>query len=205
MSIEVCIARSTERIGWTRFLRPFIKVTVYPTTDNGLDPGVHFSHIVNRYDSLADWTFFIQADPFDHEPRIVPIMNGWPFSMGQLTHLPEPGLCFLCPTEPMNVERSCWALGDGRGRAVSRELIALTVRERVEQVWRELYACEPPTEMIFSPGFHFAATRELLRTRSRAFYERLLALVQAREMGPWECERLLGSLWLSQYKDQARI
>ena len=93
----------------------------------------------------------------------------------------------------MDVERTCWT-----GKP-------MTVNDRVTLLWRELYDCDPPDPMRFHPGFHFAATRELLRTRSRAFYERLLALIQASDMGPWECERLLGSLWLHQYTNQTRI
>jgi hypothetical protein len=95
-------------------------------------------------------------------------------------------------------------LGEGRGRAKDRDHINKTVLERVGEIWGELYSCAPPDPMRFEPGFHFAASRQLLRTRSTAFYWRLLELILTREMGPWECERLLGSIWLSQYTGKTR-
>ena len=206
MSIEVVIARFKERLGWTRFLRTDAKITVYnmgpdevegairlPDIKTASDPFVHLHHIIARYDSLADWTFFIQGDPFDHEPAIVPTINWWPASLSSVNSFsPEDGLHCFCPLGSMEVERNCWT---GKTKPI---------HEMVGEVWRELYSCAPPEQMRFGPGFHFAASLRLLHTRRRLFYWRLYELIHAREMGPWECERILGVLWSSAHAQYVR-
>ena len=202
--VEVCVAHWHEDLGWLKDIRPEVRVMVHETTDAGLDPGVHFSHIVSRYATLADWTFFIQAKPFDHEPRMLRIINEFPRSLSLSTYSPEPGWHGFSPNGPMEVERTCWKLGEGRGAARDAELAKLTVYDRCAQIWGELFLCDPPETMRFEPGFHFVASRDLLHARVPKFYERLLELIVGRELGPWECERLLGSLWLHEYNYKTR-
>ena len=80
-SVEVVVARYRENASWAiRF-----NSTVYnkggdapawaasfrrwiPLPNVGRESHTIVSHIVSRYDSLADWTVFMQGDPFDHLP-----------------------------------------------------------------------------------------------------------------------------------------
>ena len=58
-----CTTRSGDAPAWAASFRRWI-----PLPNVGRESHTIVSHIVSRYDSLADWTVFMQGDPFDHLP-----------------------------------------------------------------------------------------------------------------------------------------
>lgn len=93
MNKEVVIAaykRADRNYDWIKDLDPSIKVTVYRKGNEadlkeneiylknnvGRDIHTFFTHLINRYDSLADYTYFTQDYFADHVPNYVDIMNG---------------------------------------------------------------------------------------------------------------------------------
>lgn len=74
-SVEVCVAKYNENIGWTKNLKQ--KVTIYDKSNNPLPGSIPLEnigreshtflyHIFTRYETLADITIFLQGNPFDH-------------------------------------------------------------------------------------------------------------------------------------------
>lgn len=76
---ELVVAHYTENLNWVRNLPAGLLTTIYhkgpeELTDwpsvslpnVGREAHTYLRHIVNRYDSLAEWTVFCQGKPFDH-------------------------------------------------------------------------------------------------------------------------------------------
>ncbi len=76
---ELVIAHYTENLNWVRNLPAGLLTTIYDKSLEGLlewnavslpnvgrEAHTYLHHIVNRYDSLAEWTIFCQGKPFDH-------------------------------------------------------------------------------------------------------------------------------------------
>jgi hypothetical protein len=81
MIFSIVVARYNEDLTWTK---QFSNVIIYnkgdPLTDDfneislnnvGREGHTYYKHIYDNYDALADYTIFLQANPFDHSPNII--------------------------------------------------------------------------------------------------------------------------------------
>lgn len=76
--LEIVISHYEEDLQWIPNVRQWVTIydksgAEYPGAielpNLGREAGTYLSHIVDRYDSLADRTIFFQGDPFKHEMR----------------------------------------------------------------------------------------------------------------------------------------
>jgi hypothetical protein len=180
MKTEVVIARYNEDVSWAKGMP---NVCVYnkggalsgvpclqhAMLNEGREAGTYLSHIISRYDSLADVTLFCQGQNDDHNPAKFPIE--------QLLDLPEGtdvmGL-FRCDAmvewdesgrlkHPGKWGQDC---RDGRMKLCPRSFTAW---------WADLFG-QPPSAIqgiSYFPGAVFAVRREVLHRQSRGFYEKL--------------------------------
>jgi hypothetical protein len=85
MNICIVVARYNEDLEWTK---NFSNVIVYnkgnPLSDDfnekylnnvGREGHTYYKHIYDNYDNLADYTIFLQGNPFDHSPNIISNLN----------------------------------------------------------------------------------------------------------------------------------
>jgi len=85
MNICIVVARYNEDLEWTKI---FSNVIVYnkgnPLSDEfnekylnnvGREGHTYYKHIYDNYDNLADYTIFLQGNPFDHSPNIISNLN----------------------------------------------------------------------------------------------------------------------------------
>ena len=81
MDICIVVARYNEDLEWTK---EFLNVIIYnkgkPLRDGfnekylnnvGREGHTYYKHIYDNYDNLADYTVFLQGNPFDHSPNII--------------------------------------------------------------------------------------------------------------------------------------
>jgi len=86
---ELVISLFDKDIEWIKDLNKDVKVSIYRKGDKtshkdeiylpnnvGRDVHTFFYHIVNRYHTLSDFTFFSQDYPFDHIENYINIING---------------------------------------------------------------------------------------------------------------------------------
>lgn len=223
MNIELVLARYKEPMDWLADrVRSDAKVTVYnksgvdvpgwislPNIPGSLEDYPYLHHIITNYDNLADWTFFAQANPFDHLQRFREVFNNLPHSMMEAVTNPAPGVYFFSSVEPHQVEGFCYGVDwDKEARATFDKLFTC-VDKLPEKLW---FACAP----------QFVADRELLRSRTRLFYEKCLevffampiiegsAFQGAQHPGPiqppsaWVWERVWDLIWRPEYAAYAR-
>jgi len=84
MKVNIVISRYNEDINWCD---PFINICNIYNKGNDLDnkfinnvtkldnigreSHTYIQHIIDNYDNLADYTIFLQGNPFDHSPDII--------------------------------------------------------------------------------------------------------------------------------------
>jgi hypothetical protein len=85
MNFCIVVARYNENLEWTK---QFSNVIVYNKGSSltndfnqillnnvGREGHTYYKHIYDNYDNLADYTFFLQGNPFDHSPNIISNLN----------------------------------------------------------------------------------------------------------------------------------
>ena len=221
--IELVLARYKEDISWLQTgIRRDIKLTIYnksgkeepgqitlPNIPGSLEDYPYLHHIITRYDTLEDWTFFAQANPFDHIINFRNIFNAFPASISVAHPPPAMGVHFFVSCEVHQVE--------GMSYGVDWD-------KEARETFAELFTCvdKLPEKLWFSPAPQFAATRELLHTRTKLFYEKCLEVFFARPIFPyatfqgaqhaygpvpasaWIWERVWDLIWRPEYAPYVR-
>lgn len=183
--IQVVIARYREDVGWAENMGlsyivynkgPELVTNARQLTNIGREAHTYLTHIVAQWDDLADYTAFVQGNPFDHledhGKTDVQALTNMIMDCAQ-RKVPFKGFAWFrlkCDglgrphdlNKPENKGR--WA---GWGRDIP-----------VAEVFSKLFAAEPPKEFIARAATGmFCVSRERIKTRPRAFYEYALQLV----------------------------
>lgn len=85
MNFCIVVARYNENVEWTK---QFKNVIIYnkgtQLTDDfnqillnnvGREGHTYYKHICDNYDNLAEYTVFLQGNPFDHSPNLISNLN----------------------------------------------------------------------------------------------------------------------------------
>lgn len=176
LSIELVVARYREDLAWLRRVPRAIRVAIYDKSETavpgavslpnvGREAHTYLTHIVSRYESLADVTVFVQGKPFDHAPDLHKRLRALAEGREQIQDFRWFG--FLLDEDD--------ATGSRLFQAWSKNPEKRTLDMR--GFWRALFGDAPmPERFVFFGGAQFAATRECIRARPRAFYERALKI-----------------------------
>ena len=196
--MELVVARHEEDLRWLRRVPTSFRISVYnkgisealPESLHGREgvsllslPNVgreahsYLIHLITRYDSLPSITVFCQGRPFDHAPDLHDRLAA--LSEGRESPNPFLWYGFLEDTD------------DPSGR---RLFVPWSKNpERVElstgRLYKALFGDASPDLFHFRGGAQFAVSREGVRSRTREFYERALALCLADPLVPHSFER----------------
>lgn len=190
MTTDLVLARFNEDVNWTPRQTGDLLVVIYnkgaggrPILHNvGREAHTYLHHIVARYKTLADWTFFSQADPIPHCPDLAHIVETWPDSYRK-------SVFYVCPDQNFFSNQPV--------RFLEPSPVGDDALNDCAGLWGELFVSPMPEGIVFAPGAIFAITRAKLLSRSVAFYQRAMELAVTRPRGPWEFERLWAYLWTS--------
>jgi hypothetical protein len=202
---EVVIAFYDRDIEWVNKLDDNVKVSVYRKGNQrtykgeividkhiGRDVHTFFYHIVNRYYTLSDYTFFAQDYPFDHIENYIDIINGTQLEWDMYSSYRKDGYWGY----HWNSIGTMWSMDD------SVELGSKVLKcdkfgkphhptpLPIELIWNSLFSSECPEVLEFTPGAHFSISKEQVLTRSLEFYKEILILLENNEFAPWVIERL---------------
>ncbi|QMW01614.1 DUF3431 domain-containing protein [Spirosoma foliorum] len=185
--LELVVAHYTENLNWLRNIPATLQKTVYskgpnaevehktiPLPNVGREAHTYLHHIVNRYDTLAEWTIFCQGKPFDHAYDFKKTLQDMVLEPSSLTCTGfKPGasqrrgfhwLGHLIDTDDNQGQRlfQPWSKNeDGRGL----DLVGFH---------RALFDNDGPPLYTFVLGAQFAIHRNLLQQKPVSFYERAL-------------------------------
>ena len=176
--VELVVAHYTENLNWLRNLPAGLQKTVYhkgpdaekehknsPLPNVGREAHTYLHHIVNQYDSLAEWTIFCQGKPFDHaydfkktlREFIAHPADGCPTGFRWLGHLID--------TDDKQGHRLFrpWSKNED-GRSLD-----------MAGFHRALFGSDGPELYTFVLGAQFAVHRTVILRQSLPFYKHALA------------------------------
>ena len=175
MNFCIVVARYNEDLEWTKQLSNVIiynKGTPLPDDFNpimlnnvGREGHTYYKHICDNYDNLADYTFFLQGNPFDHSPNIITNIH----------------ICVNDQT--MNIgfeilsERIFRSNLSGCPHHSGIPLI-----ETYEKVFNERKEC---MEFIFGAGAQFIVSKQRILQRPKEFYLNIVKILE-NEINPIE-------------------
>ena len=222
MNIELVIAAYDRDINWVKKLNDDIKVTIYRKGDlgksefeevkieNNVGRDVHtfFNHIVNNYDNLSDYTFFVQDYPFDHWGNLIDVLNNNTFKedcsllIGDI----ENGYYGF----HNNTFGSAWNMYTsrfvGNGNIIScypNGYPQDTVNGvDVNKYWSILFDDIHQEIYEFMPGGHFGAHKDIIKIRTKDFYCKVVDILENDTRSPWNIERLECYFFNKNYKSK---
>lgn len=178
--MDIVVAKFREDVSWTNELTNKHRVFIYdksgepstpyiPLPNRLREAGTYLHHIVEHYDDLAEYTMFLQGNPFDH------------------CHLPRPQFIETLLNNPLALrEDGHWHIhhGHGDGRPQHPGL-------PVEQMYMWLGYTQPRHQYKFRAGAQYLVSRDEIHKRDKEFYQRLYDFMQDHGgMCPWTIERL---------------
>lgn len=207
MTKQLVISAYQRDYSWIKYINKDIEVTVYRkgqkikgVNENfieenvGQDVHTFFYHIYNNYDSLADFTFFSQDFPFDHVSNFIEIVNANPEYWTLAANMNKDNQYFAFS----NGSALNWEHPMPKNAYTGRTLICeedgsphhRPPELNIATLWPELFSSDIPDRFEFVPAGHFCASKEIIKSRSRDFYKKLVDLLATRPFCPYEVERL---------------
>jgi len=179
--MELVVCRYGEDLSWVRNVPRNVTVTVYdkspavaspwpgghPLPNLGREAHTWLHHLVERYDSLADWTIFAQGRPFDHAPDLHSVIRRW--------------ACQTPPSEDFVWLGFLWETDDARGRPTFVHWSKNPERRELdlEGFFRCLWGISAPDQVRYVGGGQFGLSRAAAHRNSRDFYRRARDLAAA--------------------------
>jgi hypothetical protein len=174
--MRIVVARYNENIEWTRQLP---NVLIYnkgaplggeykeiSLPNVGREGHTYYKHIVDNYDNLDDYTVFLQGNPFDHSPHILPRLHSIleHYSKGELNVLYGVLSEFFFETNLSGCETHYRA---------RNEIIPM------QQVYQHLFnERRENVRYVVGSGAQFIVSKEQILKRPREFYEKIVKLLE---------------------------
>ena len=223
MNKEIVIAAYDKDLSWTSNLNQDVKITIYRKgvkkdeneifieLNKGRCVHTFFNHIYENYNSLSDYTFFVQDYPFDHWENVIEVVNGGYDDFvrnSQLTIDGYFGFHWNSITVPSEKGGIMWQLSKshhhGNGNVLSCFSNGFPQDNNphidVDKYWKILFEGEPPHNYEFMPGGHFGITNIHAKIRSQQFYKKVIDILLESDFTPWVIERLECYIFNPTYK-----
>lgn len=193
MTIDLVVAVYRERITWFERINPNVKIKAYAKfirfdydfedyLDNiGRESQTYCHHIIKNYDNLADFTIFCQGNPFLHFKKefdnpYIELFKGNEYYIDDFYPLDGFAIC-----DQKGFPFSSWELN-------------------INEVWYELFEGTCPQNFIAIYGAQFIVSKELIRSRSREFWQKINDLHTKIEHLPWVIETMWYYIFDPRYK-----
>jgi len=188
-SIELVVAHYQEDLNWLRRVPARIQKTIYskaetsPSTPHyklpnvGREAHTYLYHLVNHYDSLADYTIFCQGKPFDHAYDFHKTLRN--LAAGTFIEKPFTWLGHIIDTDSFDgklfQEWSKNLTGEGLDLAGFHQ---------------ELFGKAGPQLYPFLLGAQFVVSRELVHEQPLTFYQKAFTLTTTSSNAAHSYERM---------------
>ena len=176
----IIVARYNENIEWTKQLHnvriynkgtPLLEnePTVIALPNVGREGHTYYSHLVENYDNLPDYTIFLQGNPFDHSPHILANIHTY------LVHMQEPNF-------------------DMDFAFLSENILECSLQECIfhpnlplMDVYKHLFAddmythnvdVDPAFRFRFGAGAQFIVSKKIIHQRPKEFYKKIVELLE---------------------------
>lgn len=192
--MEIVVARYNEDISWLNSID--VKKTIYNKGNDEIENSIrlpnigretqtYFYHIVNNYDNLDEWTFFIQGNPFDHVRNMDWILDNLPHTLNH--------------SAKMIIDDEVYFFSNGHFKKILQsnslgQPYHFDILD-IDGLWNMIFDVEPPTVYEFTAGCMFCVSKDKILKNSLSFYEKCLEITETREKSPWEFERMINYIF----------
>jgi hypothetical protein len=168
-TLEIVVARYKEDLSWVDMINPAYTVTVYNKHDGenlveniGRESHTYLHHIIQRYDSLADYTLFVQGAPLEH-------CDIFYQSLDHFCSLKEKqDFSFLLDSSSNMIQ--CDNNGQPYG-IVNESMIP------VGYVYEKITMRKSPGFFISSPGSQFIVSKKAIKNWKLEFYKKAIETI----------------------------
>lgn len=171
MTIKIIVARYNEDMEWTK---QFPNVIIYNkgeplNVDNelflenvGREGHTYYKYICDNYDTLDDYTVFLQGNPFDHSPNIIANLNN-------LINNTNLHIGFVYLSELMyatTLEQEKYAFGD--------------LFINIENIYEKIFGIRgvPDKQFVFGAGAQFVVSKNNILKNPKEFYENIVKILE---------------------------
>lgn len=190
MTKEIVVAYYNENLDWLKKVKEY-KITIYNKSSLDIDntislPNIgremhtYFHHIVENYDTLSDWIFFTQGNPFDHVKDYMDILNGFPESLTVHSKLSSNESYFFSNGSIYNEHLISYGDGTPTHRGLD-----------INGTWSFLFDTKHPDEYKFVAGCIFCVSKKQIHLKEKTFYEKCKEITENKSSSPWEFERMM--------------
>ena len=184
MTFCIVVARYNENIEWTKH---FSNVIVYNKGENltgdfnqialsnvGREGHTYYKHIYDNYDNLADYTIFLQGNPFDHSPNLISNLNNYINNINN---------------KELNIDfefLSEWIISCNIKGCIHHP--GLPLIETYEKIFNEK---KENINFLFGAGAQFIVSRKIILQRPKEFYLNIIEILENKmyPLTPWVIER----------------
>ena len=171
MSFEIVVARYKEDITWTEELRKIgFTVTIYNKSEGenllpnvGREAHTYLYHIITRWDSLADHTLFLQGNPYDHSTNL--------FEQIKSMQAEKPDF------KPMFINNDSIIMSILCDKNAQPHGVYKNKLIPVGKLYEWLTMQSAPEVYYSTPGAQFLVSKNLIKRRTKKFYERAILSV----------------------------
>jgi len=163
-----------------------VKDSAYTKLENvGREPHSYMHHIIENYNSLAEWTIFAQDNPFEHVNNWMDIVFGDQTVWDQYSTIRQEGTYFFSKLGIL--------VSDQVG---APDHIGLPMVE----VWNAVFEQKCPSSITFAPSCHYVVCRDTVLARPITFYQNIKQILENSYHSPWVFERYLSYIFDPTYK-----
>jgi len=167
---ELVVASYKENLNWVKLIKSINKISVYNRDPNcnfqgainvplcgGREAYIFLTHIILNYEQLADYTIFVQGNPFE---QLSPpgILNEINFDSFLFNHE------YKTVQEPLYWRTGC----PFTGKQLVHEFTG-----KCKTAYADIFQGEVPEEIYFCPGGQYIVPRANILSKSLKFYEAL--------------------------------
>jgi hypothetical protein len=189
-TFQVVVSRYNEDISWLKNVK--LDYIIYNKGEDDIDfycvklenigreAHTMLYHIINNFKNLADYTIFLQGNPFDHCPNILEILESLP---EKLNDLPK-------------TSKDCYLIGH---RLIEDDYDALKCNSFPYELIPKFFDKRPDL-YNFSNGAQYIVNKYNIVNKTLFFYKKILELSMKEVSYPWSLERIWPMIF--DYEDQ---
>lgn len=177
--VEIVISRFNEDISWINGLN--CKITIYnkgePCGFNaiklenvGREATTILYHIINNYNNLAEYTAFLQGNPFEHAKNAKQIISALPNNISKLYKFSE----------------GCYAIAD---KILNETQSSISKFNVFPEDFYKTFFLEPNSKFFYASGAQYLVHRDNIKNKEIGFYKTILNSYEWKNHEPWSIER----------------
>jgi hypothetical protein len=192
---QLIVSHYEQDISWAHTMSNFFNTIIYDKSEKesglikleniGREPHTYMCHIIENYNSLAEWTIFSQDNPFVHVNGWLDIILGDEIIWDANATFKQKGMYFF---SNMGLLTS-----DQNGAPHHRGL-------PIAKLWDITFEEKCPPYIEFSPSCHCIIHRNNILTRPITFYQNIKQILEDNPIAPWALERYISYIFNPSYK-----